>query len=1367
MSANILTRYRKLDANSRQILQLFAVHGSDLSSYRLPDFTKSLKLTGANKRPLTQKVIRQLTLALEQKQFLISPHYGEKRINPAVQDLAIQDLMREKRFETVYQIVAKDAERRWYSHQPGWWLKMAFYQGDVEKYREHRSVWKAESDLRVFDPFCRDLFDQFDPVLQEMYLIDMASKAIAHPIGGDSFATAFEEMVGKVESPEDNLLTAWLDIATMRGSVDSLRELERRCGKAADAVAGCIALVQGDLDSAESHFELAFPTRGGKKRLNVAGNLPALFYAALLLRHGTPDANKKAATVIGKAKKARTKCFVSTADVFVIALDFLQSPAGAEVFSMWLKHRCETTLDFIFAVYLSKWLISEEEPTLQVKGLEQSANAYKKSGLDWLSAETYGLAADAKTKSADVCLKKHSQMHVRLGTKSLIGMIQPEAPWQRTLKAIARLGSGASQGADTPTVTERIAWELNTQYRTIELDAYRQKRTTKGWTKGRKVARSRLYELYDDPEFAFMTDQDRKICQALEATESKNYYGYGQTQYHFDDVRTAQALAGHPSVFRIGDRDNPLEIVLQQPQLIVAKEKGKRIGVSLHPVVNEDNPRFQMSEDGPHRVAMVVFSKEHLELAWLLGGKLSAPSKAADQVVEAIQPVASLISVHSEIGGQVSGERVEGDPLPHIHLLPYQEGIRVEFFVRPFGEAGPFCRPGQGGEDIYASIDGNPQTAQRNLAEETRREAQVLAACPEIAARIDGSNSICFPSAVEALEALVELEELVGQQQVVLHWPQGGRLSLAGSASASQFQVHVRKDRDWFAASGSLKVDESLSIDMMQLIDLVQATPGRFVELDDGRFLALTEQLRRRVEELAAYGDRRGKQNKLRFPRARAAVLEDLGETVKLKSDTHWKEWVGRMRDAAKVRPEIPSTLQTELRDYQQEGYQWLARLAAWGVGGCLADDMGLGKTIEALALLLERSAGGPALVIAPTSVAFNWINEARRFAPTLKPHLFGAGDRDTLFENLGPRDLVICSYGLLNYEAERLQQQPWHTVILDEAQAIKNTATQRSRSAMGLQADFRLIMTGTPVENHLGELWNLMEFINPGLLGSLESFQKRFATPIERDDCRETRRRLKKLIQPFILRRTKSQVLEELPSRTELTLRVELSKEEAAFYEALRQKAIENLADAEDDEQPQHLRILAEIMRLRRACCHPTLVAGDCGIEGSKLTLFSSTIDELLDNHHKALVFSQFVDHLSILRDELDRKGVSYQYLDGSTSAKKRKLAVEAFQAGQGDVFLISLRAGGLGLNLTAADYVIHMDPWWNPAVEDQASDRAHRLGQQRPVTIYRLITQGTIEEKISQLHASKRDLADSLLEGADMSGKLSAEELLKLIRE
>jgi len=381
---------------------------------------------------------------------------------------------------------------------------------------------------------------------------------------------------------------------------------------------------------------------------------------------------------------------------------------------------------------------------------------------------------------------------------------------------------------------------------------------------------------------------------------------------------------------------------------------------------------------------------------------------------------------------------------------------------------------------------------------------------------------------------------------------------------------------------------------------------------------------------------------------------------------------------------------------------------------------------------------------------------------------MFGTGDRQAILEQLQPFDLVICTYGLLQQEevAQMLASVTWQTIVLDEAQAIKNFATKRSQGAMKLQGQFKLITTGTPIENHLGELWNLFRFINPGLLGSKDRFHQRFAQPIERDKDNHTRQQLKKLIQPFLLRRTKTQVLTELPSRTEITLQVELSTEETALYEALRQEAIAKLNNSDSEAGQKHLQVLAEIMKLRRVCCNPNLVMTDGNYPSSKLEVFGEIVTELLDNKHKALVFSQFVDHLHILQEFLEKQQISYQYLDGSTSVKERQKRVQAFQSGEGDVFLISLKAGGTGLNLTAADYVIHMDPWWNPAVEDQASDRSHRIGQKRPVTIYRLVAKNTIEEKIVQLHGQKRDLADSLLEGSDISGKVSTDELLNLIK-
>jgi SNF2 family DNA or RNA helicase len=314
----------------------------------------------------------------------------------------------------------------------------------------------------------------------------------------------------------------------------------------------------------------------------------------------------------------------------------------------------------------------------------------------------------------------------------------------------------------------------------------------------------------------------------------------------------------------------------------------------------------------------------------------------------------------------------------------------------------------------------------------------------------------------------------------------------------------------------------------------------------------------------------------------------------------------------------------------------------------------------------------------------------------------------------------------------------------------------------MSLQADFRIILTGTPIQNHLGEIWNLFNFINPGLLGSLNYFVDTFIKPGE-----EARKRLKKLLAPFILRRTKTTVLDELPPKTEIIRKIELSDDERAFYEILRRKALEALAGDDGPQGAKHLKTLAEITRLRQACCNPALVEPKLKIESTKLSTFLEIAVELKENGHRALVFSQFVTHLDIVRKAIDKASFTYQYLDGSTPTAKREAAVRNFQKGEGDLFLISLKAGGLGLNLTAADFVIHLDPWWNPAIEDQASDRAHRIGQNRPVTVYRLVAEHTIEEKIIQLHNSKRDLADSLLEGSDQSAKLSLAELMALIKE
>jgi SNF2 family DNA or RNA helicase len=315
----------------------------------------------------------------------------------------------------------------------------------------------------------------------------------------------------------------------------------------------------------------------------------------------------------------------------------------------------------------------------------------------------------------------------------------------------------------------------------------------------------------------------------------------------------------------------------------------------------------------------------------------------------------------------------------------------------------------------------------------------------------------------------------------------------------------------------------------------------------------------------------------------------------------------------------------------------------------------------------------------------------------------------------------------------------------------------------MQLNADFRLMLTGTPLQNHLSEIWNLFQFANPGLLGSFQQFTDRFILPVERDHDTDRRRILKNLLTPFMLRRTKEDVLNELPEKTEITLRIELSDDEQALYDNLRQQAIANL----EEGQRNPIQALAEITKLRQAACNPRLVNPKLKLKSSKMEAFINLVQQLRSGGHRALVFSQFTSHLALVREALDAENITYLYLDGSTPAQERNKLVKQFQTEDQTLFLISLKAGGIGLNLTAADYVIHLDPWWNPAIEDQASDRAYRIGQERPVTVYRIIAANTIEEKIIRLHQNKRSLADALLQDADLFCNISADEIIKLLRE
>ena len=988
-----------------------------------------------------------------------------------------------------------------------------------------------------------------------------------------------------------------------------------------------------------------------------------------------------------------------------------------------------------------------------IKTLENRASS---GGYEWVALEFRRVRQQLLPGRQDL-FPDDDSVHT-LGTLPLLDSLVTVSPWERSLAALERM-TAESFATSTKRVSEsRLIWRVSLSGGSPTIEPIEQKLSKSGkWSKGRAVA---LKRLHNRTKVGFLSQQDFQVCEAIKTYQYLRY----APEYYFDSDEAFRALIGHPNVYRQDAPATKVEVVRSDPQLQVTTEGGVvRMKLSPEPPKSGDTViRFQSKT----RLDVSVFDRKHREIADVLGSDgLAIPSDMSDKIGPAIHAVSSLVTVHSDLAASdIGSSEVSADPTPQFRLTPFEDGLQAEPAVMPLGDSGPSFAPGKGGVSVFAYIDGTGARAHRDLKDETQRFESAVGACPSLAESAWDGTSWILPDPQSSLECVEQLRQLGDSVKVA--WPEGEKLKIQGSANTDRLALKIRRSRDWFGVDGKVELDSGLVLTLRQVLDLTERATGRFLPLKDNQFVALTDRFRQRIEDLAALLNRQGKGLRLHASRAHAleSVVEDAGS---VDSDAAWAKQIQRFREAQSLDPEIPSTLQADLREYQVEGFKWATRLAEWGAGACLADDMGLGKTVQALTVALSRAPSGPTLVVAPTSVCPNWVDEARRFAPTLNCLLFGPGNRKKMLESAGAFDVVICSYGLLHQEADNLSEIQWSMIVLDEAQAIKNRETMRSRAAMRLAGDFRMITTGTPIENHLGELHNLFSFINPGLLGSTDSFSKVFASPIHQEGSQSAKARLKRLIQPFILRRTKTAVLDELPARTEITLRIEMSREERALYEAMRQRAIEKLESDSEEESPQHLKVLAEITRLRRACCHPRLVMPQSEIEGSKLETFLETVEELMENRHKALVFSQFVSHLDIVRKELDGRGIDYRYLDGSTPSKKRKQEVDAFQAGKGSLFLISLRAGGQGLNLTAADYVVHLDPWWNPAVEDQASDRAHRIGQTRPVTIYRLVMKDSIEEKIVDLHRSKRDLADNLLAGTDMSGKMSADELLGLLRE
>jgi superfamily II DNA or RNA helicase len=941
--------------------------------------------------------------------------------------------------------------------------------------------------------------------------------------------------------------------------------------------------------------------------------------------------------------------------------------------------------------------------------------------------------------------------------------------WSRLLE---RLDAGLDQIAPAYNDDgQRLVWEIVRKLDRLVVHPVLQRMGKRGtWGRGQRL---RLEELEHRPGL-LREPADRKALDGLMYSQvSLASYHPAHEQTPRQVWQALAALTGSTHVFADSARSVPFSVRKARPALRVDEaEDGYRLRLLLGSTEIEPAALLSLAPDGRHvvfldaeqgRCLLALLEPETTALLKAMASfPVTLPAEGLALLVGRLPRLQRALDLH--LPEAVRGERVEPPVTTLCQLQPLPEaGVRLDMAVRPI-ESGPIFQPGEGTPEVLHARDGRHLHALRALGAERERATHLAQVLGLDDAMANGAWRWDVADDGLALDVLHKLRDLPELAEV--EWPAGE--IRVDHASRAALKVHVRRRRDWFGVEGEIEIDGT-RVPLSELLAAARAG-RRYVRLNARHFAMIEEDLHQR---LAALDDVVFEnQGAIELGLLAAPVLAELvQDRSQLDMVPAFRAVLGKMEIARIETTLLPDGLQATLRHYQEDGFHWLARLASWGLGACLADDMGLGKTVQALALLLHRASLGPALVIAPTSVVANWAAECAKFAPRLLPRIYRGPGRASLLENLGKDELLITSYAIAVRDVAELGAIQFSTLIIDEAQSVKNALTRRFRAIRDLQADFRLALTGTPIENHLGELWAIFRLVTPGLLGSWEQFRQRFAVPIERQHDRKRQAGLARVLRPFILRRTKAEVAPELPARTEMNQTIELSPTERRLYEAARIEAMESLAktapSAVGDEARQRIKILAALTRLRLLCCHPRLVVKDSTAGSAKLAALVELLTELRDEGHRALVFSQFTSFLDLARPLLAQAGLRTLTLDGSTPAAEREERVRAFQAGTADAFLLSLRAGGTGLNLTAATYVIHLDPWWNPAVEDQATDRAHRIGQDRPVTVIRMVASGTIEEAVLSLHEEKRQLAASILDGADAAARLDGEDLLDLIRK
>lgn len=935
------------------------------------------------------------------------------------------------------------------------------------------------------------------------------------------------------------------------------------------------------------------------------------------------------------------------------------------------------------------------------------------------------------------------------GGQSALSTLRKKAPWEIML-------SGLTDSLQTQKEEEkRVAYYVRGKQIMSIVEQTRQ--ADGSWRDGRLLSQSLMasagYDSMDSRDSAIAMELSKKSdCQ--------------------DDIDIlVPHLVGTDRLFWCNSYDGHSFIAEIEEEKPYLEFSGHRflIGISSNVKLDDNGnvKRHTVREIEKGRYALVSVNPLQKDIVRRFLSMRHFPSSAVTSLKRAIDSLNGIIDVRQNILESMLQPAVLSHGVLAVQVSPDRNEYQVNIQATAMEDGTARFVPAEGEDIVYDEVEGITHCVNRDLSLEYENKKELDTFLQEQSkAEARSYTEYTIGSAEGLLKLMAYIYD--NQEKFFIEWPDGVRLKFRGDIKSSDVEITIQTNTEWFAVEGEVAVGGR----KLSLAELVQACSSSemegFVRLSDDEYVRMSETLKKHIEAMAAIGIAGGGKCK-RVPKYQVGALASMIKGLNANADEGYGEFMEKTKTAFETEAKIPEGLTAVLRDYQKEGFRWMCRLDEWGAGACLADDMGLGKTVQAIAFMLHKSSKGPSLVIAPKSVVPNWAQEIARFAPQLNPVVLNnTSKRQGVVNGAGPMDVILCTYGVLGTESQLLQSRNWNVACLDEAHQIKNRDTLVSHAAMDLNAASRIILTGTPLQNHLGELWNLFQFINPGLLGTWPVFRDSFILP---HLDYEHRMLLKEMTQPFILRRTKEDVLLELPEKIVTTHMVELSYNEMKVYEEMRRLAETKFkkhktAEERKEAKTLNLNFFTELMKLRMAACSMRLVYDRWKEPSTKIMALFDILTNVLSNpQNSVIVFSQFTSFLAMVKTELANRNINYYYLDGQTPLEKRQEMVREFQEGGRQLFLSSLKTGGIGINLTAANYVILLDPWWNPAIENQAMDRAHRIGQQRVVSVIRLISAQTIEEKILQLHETKQALTDEILEGTANSYKLTYEDVMDMV--